>query len=349
MDNVRCHYVYDEEEKIVHVDDVSRDTAKSHRYHCISCGAEMIPKLGNLREHHFAHKAACSCNSETYLHKLGKILLKKKWDESPEFYIRYMQRVKCGKYKDCVFYKDNVCEDSMLSEKYDLEEFYDTCDVERSVGEFKPDLYLYHSGFSNRRGVFIEIKVTHESTDKKKNSENKILEIHVQSDVELRELLKGEIIENKEIRFMGFKQECRKEILLSKRMLFRFFLYSNGGAYVSNYEDMLRCDVGKLKSKAILELNMDSDKCSYLGEVNLYEVGLMYAVHEGFKIKNCHLCKYHRVGEDSPIFCCMSKKYGTPREPKQTEASSCRYYTVDKEFFDKKEEYFAKVQISEVK
>ena len=49
MDNVRCHYVYDEEEKIVHVDDVSRDTAKSHRYHCISCGAEMIPKLGNLR------------------------------------------------------------------------------------------------------------------------------------------------------------------------------------------------------------------------------------------------------------------------------------------------------------
>ena len=51
MDNVRCHYVYDEEEKIVHVDDVSRDTAKSHRYHCISCGAEMIPKLGNLREH----------------------------------------------------------------------------------------------------------------------------------------------------------------------------------------------------------------------------------------------------------------------------------------------------------
>ena len=156
------------------MDDVSRDTAKSHRYHCISCGAEMIPKLGNLREHHFAHKAACSCNSETYLHKLGKILLKKKWDESPEFYIRYMQRVKCGKYKDCVFYKDNVCEDSMLSEKYDLEEFYDTCDVERSVGEFKPDLYLYHSGFSNRRGVFIEIKVTHESTDKKKNSENKI-------------------------------------------------------------------------------------------------------------------------------------------------------------------------------
>ena len=74
MDNVRCHYVYDEEEKIVHVDDVSRDTAKSHRYHCISCGAEMIPKLGNLREHHFAHKAACSCNSETYLHKLGKIV-----------------------------------------------------------------------------------------------------------------------------------------------------------------------------------------------------------------------------------------------------------------------------------
>lgn len=50
MDNVRCHYVYDEEEKIVHVDDVSRDTAKSHRYHCISCGAEMIPKLGNLNE-----------------------------------------------------------------------------------------------------------------------------------------------------------------------------------------------------------------------------------------------------------------------------------------------------------
>ena len=86
-----------------------------------------------------------------------------------------------------------------------------------------------------------------------------------------------------------------------------------------------------------------------MGEHSL-NIGLVYAVNKGFSFKNCHLCKYAR--DDSfggGIFCCMSKKYGTPCNPNQKNASSCSYYTLNREMVRKVTSLFSDIKISEVK
>ncbi len=52
----------------------------------------------------------------------------------------------------------------------------------------------------------------------------------------------------------------------------------------------------------------------------------------GYEVKNCRLCKYQKFGFEtsmSPIFCCLSKKYGTPAYPKQSDAGKCQYFCLD--------------------
>lgn len=135
-----------------------------------------------------------------------------------------------------------------------------------------------------------------------------------------------------EIVFYGFKRDSVKSVLLDKRQLFRFLLFRSGKAYVSNYEDMPVCNEGRRNRSAILELNIDGDYCNYVGEPSIYDYGLIRALQEGLDIKNCRLCKFRRSGYETsmnPNFCCLSKKYGTPRYPEATEAGQCKYFVLD--------------------
>jgi CRISPR/Cas system endoribonuclease Cas6 (RAMP superfamily) len=62
------------DEKIISISEVKK--GNDSKYFCISCGNELIPKMGVIREHHFAHKNKQEnkilCSEETYLHRLGK-------------------------------------------------------------------------------------------------------------------------------------------------------------------------------------------------------------------------------------------------------------------------------------
>ena len=97
MCTVRYHFAYDEHDSIIDIDNVSSEYRKEHDFHCISCGALMMARLGNEKAHHFAHKGGESCGSETYLHKLAKLMLKRKFDNSQSFVIEYTLRIKCSR------------------------------------------------------------------------------------------------------------------------------------------------------------------------------------------------------------------------------------------------------------
>ena len=80
MSRIKYHYAKNQDGVIINIADVVKEDRKSQRFFCISCGAEMIPKLGEVKARHFAHKAETpNCNSETYLHKLTKLCLKNKF------------------------------------------------------------------------------------------------------------------------------------------------------------------------------------------------------------------------------------------------------------------------------
>ena len=64
---VQYKYAKTESGIITKINDINKGT--NSKYFCISCGNQLIPKLGKLRDHHFAHKSSeLICNGETYLH-----------------------------------------------------------------------------------------------------------------------------------------------------------------------------------------------------------------------------------------------------------------------------------------
>jgi len=60
---------------VVSIADVEATPAlQAAQLNCLGCGTELFPRLGNERQHHFAHKPDATCKPETYLHKLAKTL-----------------------------------------------------------------------------------------------------------------------------------------------------------------------------------------------------------------------------------------------------------------------------------
>ena len=363
MADIKYSYAYDGD-VVVHIDDVS----KHGTFYCISCGKEMVAKLGDKKSHHFAHKVNdVSCNSETYLHKLAKLLLKKKFQEGG-FEIEISQYSLCKESENCLF--ENNCK-VLVDKKYDLRRYYDTCEEEQYVDGFCADLLITGEG---QPPILVEIYVSHECSNQKINSGHRIIEIPIESEADIEYFYKNVIAEKERVRFYGFKRELAKREFIACKKVSRFILYKSGAAFVKTISCERQHDRDDCFS--LLELNMDyyhsnfvsntdTDDAYYfedydaehddlyrtleMGEHSL-NIGLVYAVNKGFSFKNCHLCKYAR--DDSfggGIFCCMSKKYGTPCNPNQKNASSCSYYTLNREMVREVTSLFFFFLISEVK
>ena len=84
---IQFHNATDTDDKIININDVTRDNRAEH-YFCIGCGKEMSAVLGEKREHHFRHKED-TCSWESYLHQLGKKLIKQRFETSTEFIVRF--------------------------------------------------------------------------------------------------------------------------------------------------------------------------------------------------------------------------------------------------------------------
>lgn len=63
----------------LHISQLESNRGKPHKDKviaiCIGCGGEMIPRIGEVNEPHFAHKSGCQCNFESYEHKAAKLLV----------------------------------------------------------------------------------------------------------------------------------------------------------------------------------------------------------------------------------------------------------------------------------
>jgi len=69
---------YDANEQIVDINDFTVDNKPDPglKFKCIGCGNEMITRLGEHNQWHFAHKTLTdSCSSETFLHNYAKVTL----------------------------------------------------------------------------------------------------------------------------------------------------------------------------------------------------------------------------------------------------------------------------------
>ena len=348
MDGVLYHNAFDENGKVVDIDTVKESERHFHSYTCIACGAEMIPRLGKEHAKHFAHKGVTEhCSSETYLHILAKHKLKEKFDNTNEFPVKYYRIVSCSDKDSCPFYNDEVCYKRILR-TVDLKKHYDTCELEKPIGGFVADLLLTCSDSPCTPPVILEINVTHESTEEKKNSGNRIIEIGITSEEEIQHLLTGSITETDdnndqyvekkrisgEIAFYGFKRDLVEIDALNERHISKFYLFRSGKAYVTNLDDIRTCRESRDKDNdyAIFEISIDRD---ILDRPSAYDYGYLLARQNGIPVKTCQFCKYHKDGFMTgmgldPIFCCLHKNYGTPENPEPHYAKACEYYREDR-------------------
>src|SRR5690606_10178063 len=104
-----------------------------------------------------------SCSWESYLHQLGKVLLKQRFDSAQEFPVRYYVRNGCPNFDACKLREDHAWQRCPPVElrTIDLKQYYDTCEVEATYKGFRADLMLTHSEDLERAPVFLEIAVSH--------------------------------------------------------------------------------------------------------------------------------------------------------------------------------------------
>lgn len=325
MSNIKFRFAYNQNGEIVNIKDVSLQNRTENKYYCISCGAEMVAKLGEVKEHHFAHKGEGeSCSFESYLHKLAKKMIKEKFDASNTFEIEVFQNVLCVNSDICKFFSVEECKGIELK-KFDLKRYYNSCQEEAQIGNYRADLLLADDTGKYKEPILIEIKVLHECSQDKINSGFRIIEIPINTEDDIMHLTRS-CINYKSVNLYNFKfKSIKKE--LSRHVFWRYTLYKNGLSHIDRW---IPCSTSRKNTTANLELNI---KFNYSRRFNCYEYGMAYAISKGYLIRNCSLCQYKkdRINSDGDtVFCCLYRKYGTPKYPYRTHATECSYYLLDK-------------------
>lgn len=222
MEEIKYRSAFDEIGNLVDINDVSNEDRK-HEYHCISCGKQLVPRLGDIRRHHFYHKEDTVCKGETYLHELAKLRLKEKFDKSDHFYISYNAEVGCNQkcHADCKV-NEKITEDLKLD--------YDTATIEKSVNEYesskkyRADVLLTNSKDESKPPILLEIWVTSECKQEKKESDLRIIEFHIKEENDINSLYENEIIEETEGK-ISFHSFCQKKNLSSEDYSSEIFCY----------------------------------------------------------------------------------------------------------------------------
>lgn len=305
----RYSYALDENDNLIHINTLYRQlrlNGELGRFFCPGCNREMracLPQDENKRIKYFAHDSKGGCGEQTYLHQLGKIMLKAKFDSDKPFEIGVQRPVKCCEEKRCPFFDPDKCS-AIEPKTYNLKVPYDCCSIEEQIpsrtdpsGYFQADLLL-----SDNQGkhppMLLEVAVTHFVGEKKAKDGHLIIEIPVKKEEHIERYIDNPIIEKSSIereavpmpvfygpfkRPVGISPKC-----LNKKCLTRVIV-ENDKIECTNFEDNVECSrrLERLSYTSLLEMNFDMNNYPGLWrDVNPVWRAYAYAVdhHISFKI-----------------------------------------------------------------
>ena len=334
---VKYSYALLESNRIVNVNELEKKQRHKNKYFCCGCGKELIPRLGEKREKHFAHKivsSAYSCSFESYLHRTAKYLLyqsiKEKIKEGQPFYLNYEFDIHCS---NCHYPESgrNNCYLATREGRYNLLQQYHTIKLEKRVDEFIPDICLFRK---NGDRIFIEIVVSHYSESSKIISGNKIIEIVIETESDLSYLNKNEVnpamlgvkLHNFDFKVVNSKISKRNCPYGEKNI---FFVTSNGKALLLTGLPYFKYYQIKNKEYPYFE---EFKEIENEAEVFLSTVERAYSAN--IKILNCHLCRYHGYKtnygiQEKTVFC----KFRKIDIDNSNKAANCEYFRADEKAF----------------
>ena len=321
-------------DKDLHLVNVT-DAIKGNDYYCPCCGKTMIPRQGNKRRWHFAHKGSLGdCSYETYLHKVAKKRICECFNKSQQFTISFHLKSTCA-IRECPLGTSQPC--SWNSTRIvDLKKYYDHCEEEVAIDKFRADLMLSNQ-LNNTPPVLIEIYVTHKSTEEKLNSSHRIIEIHIESEDDIDQIVSSaSIIEDDidvnlwekeqdcKIRFYNFKADSREvPNTINQAPKSRFWIDAKG--YFNFDKD--EC-YGEIKC---LSNNPPEIENSRFRIESKSPIGWNFAFwklsESGLDIKYCTMCKFYRMNDYyMRSMCILYKSKGTRQFPMLSNATTCPHF-----------------------
>ena len=184
------------EGKIFHISQVNKH--EKIKYFCIFCDKELVPKTGNIKEHHFAHKNKnIDCSKEKYFQLLGKMLFFEIYNEcknnNESFNIKLKENCK----------SNGLCKYSNYK-TYNLIQYFENIKL-GDLYEFKIyDLKIYNKPEKNIYIVTYYLNIINQQID---YENNRVIEIKINCEDDLKPI-KNKLLseENKNISFHNFKR-----------------------------------------------------------------------------------------------------------------------------------------------
>lgn len=326
-------FALDREHHLVHVN----DAIKGKDYYCPGCGAQILPRQGQRNEWHFAHKNNPeNCSYETYLHKLAKRRIRECFDHSPHFTITFYPEFTCsvaecplGLSRPCTWHEPQT---------FELTDYYNTCEEEASIGRYRADLLLTNSEKKDRESILIEICVTHKCTQKKIKSDNRIIEIHIDSEEDIEQIVSNAAIKESgeyesrdwrsdgKVRFYNFKFKNYKKIPNETFQEYKFRFWIDEKGYfqfdkIDELDDSVKC----LSPNSP---NVDSSK--FLIQSNRpisWDFAFQKISQSGTGIKYCTMCDFYRMNDRyGKCMCILYKSKGTKQFPHLSAAHTCQHF-----------------------
>ena len=181
---------FDQNDNVVHISSINGASKQTQGpFRCIGCNSELVPALGDVREHHFKHKSRAHCSFESYLHKAAKLAvatgLKTAAKENGEYSVFVKESVNCPQK-----YRRGACGNcGQRKAKVNLAKIVDTISLEKKANGFVADVLAENS--LQELKIAIEICVTNPCSAEKIASGLSIIETQVSNEADVQQLYKG--------------------------------------------------------------------------------------------------------------------------------------------------------------
>lgn len=337
---IEYSYAKDSKGRLVHITSAIPGVV----YYCPNCGNEMIPKLGEINAHHFAHKVECSCNGESYIHKVAKEKFKEIYDSSKEFILEYPTRIKCSFYDDpkvCPLSTEECDRFEFTPNRYNLKTIFNDCQIEGPVQindiEFKADILLRDTTGKTDKILLIEFYHTHKCSREKIESGVPIVEVKIEglSDIISSNIIKFRTQNNyygfkttpfggKILLYCSFEDESEACDLKVERTNCQEISYTN-------YNDYYECSAAFAVAIDLYSFfEFSSNPKFSKAPPSVGETACAIAYLKGFKtFYNCHVCGNSRRSDYHFMdIWCVASKYdkSIPKNGKKGRMFECKYF-----------------------
>lgn len=306
-------YALDSNNAIVNISDLSSNNqCKKQPFFCISCGCQLIPHLGSIKEKHFQHKSKSECAAESYLHKTAKYIFAKSFNEAVEqgqpVSFPYVVKSECVGLSDV---KPMLCKKS-IEKVMDLTSIFTIATIEKSVEVFRADVLLHNH--VDERCCMVEIHVTNGCSGEKTSSGIPIIEIFIEKYDDLQYLEKVDICliqEHLKVSIKGLKTKtvrgdfCQGECV--QRASFSA-IYKDGSFHVG--EGSLKALNKHIRSESVLFWRF-IEPSGYNNEVScLVEIAKTYSK----TLRCCHTCMHGFMFERGRVYCLEKSHFVASRK-----------------------------------